>query len=141
MSKREDIAAHIVTQIGTISQVGSVTREPTDLTQLAVTAFPHVLVETANEIREDSSFGTKVTREGTIDFLINIVVHGNNRDTARNQLIELIEEKLSEDVTMGGDASISGTSEVIIREIAETAPFGQAAIVWTVKYYYTRGST
>jgi len=141
MSKREDIAAHIVTQIGAISQVGSVTREPTDLTQLAVTAFPHVLVETANEIREDVSFSDAVRREGTIDFLINIVVHGNNRDTARNSIIELIEERLSTDVTMGGNASNSGTSEVIIREIAETAPFGQAAIVWTVKYYYTRGNT
>ena len=141
MSKREDIAAHIVTQIGTISQVGTVTREPTDISQLAVTAFPHVLVETANELREDVSFSSAVRRESTMDFLINVVVHGNNRDTARNSILELIEEKLSTDVTMGGYASNSGTSEIIIREIAETAPFGQAAMVWTVKYYYTRGNT
>jgi len=140
MSKREDIAAHIVTQLGTVAQIKTVTREPTDLTQLATTSFPHVLVETANETREDISFSGAVRRESTMDFLINIVVHGNNRDTARNSIMELIEEKLSQDVTMGGNASNSGTSEILIREIAETAPFGQAAIVWTVKYYYTRGN-
>lgn len=140
MSKREDIANHIVTQIGTITQVKTVTREPKDLAQLAVTSFPHVLVETANETRETISFGDGVRREATMDFLINVVVHGNNRDTDRNLIMELIEEKLDLDVTMGGDASDSGTSEVIIREIAETAPFGQAAIVYTVKYYYPRGN-
>lgn len=139
MSRREDIANHIVTQLGTVTQIKTVTREPKVLTQLAVTSFPHCLVETANETRETVSFGGDVRREGTIDFLINVVVHGDNRDTDRNDIMERIEEKLDADVTMGGFASDSGVSEIIIREIGETAPFGQSAIVYTVKYYYSRG--
>jgi len=140
MSRREDIAAYIVTQLGTVSQIKTVTREPTDLTQLAATSFPHVLVETANEIREDASFSGDVRREATLDFLLNVVVYGNNRDTSRNTIIELIEEKLAQDPDIVGLCFNSGVSEVIIREIAETAPFGQAAIVYTVKYYYERGN-
>ena len=140
MSKREDIASHIVTQIGTITQVKTVTREPKDLAQLAVTSFPHVLVETANEVRETISIGDSPRREGTIDFLINVVVHGDNRDTDRNDIMERIEEKLDLDTTMGGNAADGGVSEIIIREIGETAPFGQSAIVYTVKYYYERGN-
>lgn len=139
MSKREDIASHIVTQIGTITQVKTVTREPKELAQLAVTSFPHVLVETANEVRETISIGDSPRREGTIDFLINVVVHGDNRDTDRNDIMERIEEKLDLDTTMGGNAADGGVSEIIIREIGETAPFGQSAIVYTVKYYYGRG--
>ena len=139
MSKREDIASHIVTQIGTITQVKTVTREPKDLAQLAVTSFPHVLVETANETRETISIGDSPRREGTIDFLINVVVHGDNRDTDRNDIMERIEEKLDLDTTMGGRAADSGVTEIIIREIGETAPFGQSAIVYTVKYFYRRG--
>ena len=139
MSKREDIASHIVTQIGTITQVKTVTREPKDLAQLAVTSFPHVLVETANETRATISSGSTPGREGTIDFLINVVVHGDNRDTDRNDIMERIEEKLDLDTTMGGRAADSGVTEIIIREIGETAPFGQSAIVYTVKYFYRRG--
>lgn len=139
MSKREDIASHIVTQLGTITQVKTVTREPKDLAQLATTSFPHCLVETANETRETVSFGGDVRREGTIDFLINVVVHGDNRDSDRNDIMERIEEKLDQDVTMGGNAADGGVTEIIIREIGETAPFGQSAIVYTVKYYYSRG--
>lgn len=139
MSKREDIASHIVTQLGNVASIKTVTREPKDLPQLAVTSFPHVLVETANETRETVSFGGDVRREGTIDFLINVVIHGDNRDTDRNAIMEAIEEKLDLDVTMGGNAADAGVSEIIIREIGETAPFGQSAIVYTVKYYYSRG--
>jgi hypothetical protein len=140
MSKREDIAAHIVTQLGTVGSIKTVTREPKDLGQLAATSFPHVLVESANEVREDASFSGEVRREATLDFLLNIVVYGNDRDTNRNAIIEAVEEKLALDPSMGGNAFNSGVSEVIIREIAETAPYGQAAIVYTVKYYYDRGN-
>jgi len=139
-SIRESIASHIVTQINAITGVKTVTREPTDIAQLAVTSFPHVLVESANETRENSSIGTAPRQESTIDFLINVVVHGNNRDSDRNSIIEQIEEKLALDTSLGGNASDSFTSEIIIREIAETKPYGQAALVYTAKYYYSRGS-
>mgnify|MGYP003671804300 FL=1 len=139
-SIRENIASHIVTQINAITGVKTVTREPTDIAQLAVTSFPHVLVESANETRENSSIGTAPRQESTIDFLINVVVHGNNRDSDRNSIIEQIEEKLALDTSLGGNASDSFTSEVIIREIGETKPYGQGALVYTAKYYHVRGS-
>mgnify|MGYP003646367475 CR=1 FL=1 len=139
-SIRENIASHIVTQINAITGVKTVTREPTDIAQLAVTSFPHVLVESANENRENSSIGTAPRQESTIDFLINVVVHGNNRDSDRNSIIEQIEEKLALDTSLGGNASDSYTSEVIIREIGETKPYGQGALVYTAKYYHARGS-
>ena len=139
-SIRENIASHIVTQINAITGVKTVTREPTDIAQLAVTSFPHVLVESANETRENSSIGSAPRQESTIDFLINVVVHGNNRDSDRNSIIEKIEEKLALDTSLGGNASDSYTSEVIIREIGETKPYGQAALVYTAKYYHNRGS-
>jgi len=139
-SIRENIASHIVTQIDAISEVKTVTREPTDIAQLAVTSFPHVLVESANETRENSSIGSSPRQESTIDFLINVIVHSNNRDSDRNSLIEKIEEKLALDTTLGGNASDSFTSEVLIREIAQTKPYGQAALVYTAKYYHSRGN-
>jgi len=46
MSKREDIVAEIVTQVGNAAGVQTVTREPKALEELAVPSFPHVLVET-----------------------------------------------------------------------------------------------
>lgn len=140
MSKREDITAHIASQIDAITEVKTVSREPKALTELAATAFPHVLVETANERRTDSSYGNEIRRKATMDVIINVVVYSNNRDQTRNTIIELIEEKLALDTTLGGDAINSGTSEIVIREIGETAPYGQAAIILQVEYFYTRGS-
>ncbi len=140
MSIRESITAHIVSQIDAITDVKSVTREPKVITELAATSFPHVMIETANEAREDFSMGNEIRRKATMDVLINVVVYSNNRDQNRNSIIEKIEEKLALDTTLGGNALNSGTSEIVIREVGETAPYGQAAIVYTVEYYYTKGS-
>ena len=127
MSIRENITAHIVTQIDGITEVKTVTREPKALTELAATSYPHVLVETANERRENSSYGNEIRRKATMDIILNVVVYSNNRDQSRNSIL-------------GGNAIDSGTSEIVIREIGETAPYGQAAIIYTVEYYYTRGT-
>ena len=54
--------------------------------------------------------------------------------------MELIENKLALDTTLGGYAIDSGTSEIVIREVGETAPYGQAAMIHTVEYYHTRGT-
>jgi len=140
MSIREDITAHIVSQINAITEVKTVTREPKVLTELAVTSYPHVLVESANERREDSSYGNEIRRKATMDIILNIVVYSNNRDQSRNTIMEKVEEKLALDVTLGNKAINSGVAEIVIREIGETAPYGQAAIIYTVEYYYTRGN-
>ena len=139
-SKRELIVQNIVTQIQSISSIKMVTREPKDILELSVASFPHVLVETANETRDNSSFGTEVRKESELEILLNIVVHGNNRDQQRNNAIEAIEQKLDIDVTRGGHAFDSQLSEVTIRELNEAAPYGQAVALFTIKYFYTKGT-
>ena len=137
-SKRENITAHIVSQLGAISEIKTVTREPKVISELAASSFPHCLVEAANETREDFSGGNEIRRKATMDVIINIIVYSNNRDQDRNTILEKIEEKLATDVTMGGNALNSASRDITIREIGETAPYGQAAIVYTVEYYYPR---
>ena len=75
-SKRELIVQNIVTQIQSIASIKMVTREPKDILELSVASFPPVLVETANETRDNSSFGTEVRKESELEILLNIVVHG-----------------------------------------------------------------
>ena len=139
-SKRELIVQNIVTQIQSIASIKLVSREPKDILELSVASFPHVLVETANETRDNSSFGTEVRKESQLEILLNVVVHGNNRDQQRNNAIEAIEQKLDIDVTRGGHAFDSELSEVTIRELNEAAPYGQAVMLFTIKYFYTKGT-
>jgi hypothetical protein len=63
---------------------------------------------------------------------------GNNRDQKRNTAIEQIEEKLMEDPTLGGNATDCQLLEVVIREIGESDPYGQAAMVFRCQYFYSR---
>lgn len=139
-SKRELIVENIVTQIESIPSIKMVTREPKDILELSVRSFPHVLVETANEVRENASFSADVRKESELEILLNIVVHGNNRDQQRNNAIEAIEQQLDIDSTRGGHAFDSQLSEVTIRELNEAAPYGQAVMLFTIKYYYTKGT-
>jgi hypothetical protein len=139
-SLREQITAYLVTQLDSVAAVKSVTREPKSLEELSTRAMPHVLIETANETRENVSFGGEVRKVANLEVLLNIVVYGNNRDQQRNTVIEAIEAQLDLDSTLGGLAYDSETTEILIREIAEASPHGQAAMIINVKYYYTKGT-
>lgn len=139
-SKRELIVQEIVTQLEAIPSIKMVTREPKSIEELSVRSFPHILVETANEVRENASFGADVRKVSELEILLNIVVHGNNRDEQRNNAIEAIEAQLDLDSTLGGNALDSWLSEVTIRELNEAAPYGQAVVLYTVRYYYTKGT-
>jgi hypothetical protein len=140
MSNRENIMVHIVTELTADAAIKTVTREPKEITELSPQSFPHVLIEAANETREHASFGNTVRRESTMDVVLNGIVHGSDRDSKRNTLIAAIESKLDEDVTLGGYAYDSEITEIQIREIAETAPYGQFAMVLQVKYFYDKGT-
>jgi hypothetical protein len=140
MSKREDIVAEIVTQVGNATGVQTVTREPKALEELAVPSFPHVLVETANEVRTHASIGGTPRRVSDLDVLLNINVYGANRDQSRNTIIDAIETQLDLDPTLNGNCFDCQVTEVSIREIAESAPYGQAVMVLTVRYFYERGT-
>ena len=140
MSNRENIVSEIVTQIGNATGIKTVTREPKALEELATSSFPHVLVETANETRTHASIGGTSRRVSDLEVLLNINVYGANRDTNRNTVINNIETRLELDPTLNGNCYECQVSEVAIREIAESAPFGQAIMVLTVRYFYNRGT-
>lgn len=139
MSKREDIATQIVKSLKTVRAVKSVTREPKRIDELSRASFPHVLVESANEIRDVSSFGQTVRHQADIDFLINIVVMGKDRDSQRNNILAAIEETLQADATLAGLVHDSYVTQIQIREIEEAEPMATAAMIYTVRYYYDRG--
>lgn len=136
MSIREDIVAKVVSDINAITGIKTVTREPKEITELSPASFPHVLVETANETREHAQFEGR--RVADLDILLNVVVHGNNRDSARNTAFEQIEEKLQADPSLGDLCYDSYVTEVRIREIAQSAPYGSGAMIYRVRYFYDR---
>ena len=73
MSKREDIASHIVSTILTISSpsIKKCTRQPFPLEELAESQYPAVLVQTQEETKEDQELGDGAkTRIATLEFLI-----------------------------------------------------------------------
>lgn len=139
MSKREDIAKHVAAKIAEVRYVKSVTRQPRTLDEVARSDFPHVLVETANETRSNSSFGQTIRQESELDILINCVVRGADIDSQRNLIAEAIEKKLHEDATMGGLVMDSYVTEVAVNNATEdTASYGTIAVVYTVLYHYDR---
>lgn len=140
MSKREAIASYIIEQLQAIRSVKTVTREPKALEELSKTSFPHVLIESANEVRDVSSYGDGVRVQADIDFLINIVVMGADRDKQRNALLDAVERKLQADPTLGGNCYDSQVTQIQIREIEESSPYGTVAMIYTVRYFYTRGT-
>lgn len=138
MSKREDIAKRIVDTVKAVRSVKSVTREPKALSEVSRTGFPHVLIESANETRDVASFGETIRHVADIDFLINIVVQGKDRDSQRNKLLEAIEIALQTDATLQGLVYDSYVTQISIREIEEADPYATVAMVYTVRYFFDR---
>jgi hypothetical protein len=140
MSKRESIAANLVTTIDGISAVQLVTREPFDFTKLSNAQFPAVIVQTSEENREDVTIGgSTIKRIGTIDYKLIGYVKGVTIDTDRNALIESLEEALDADRTRGGYAL---DTQVITVETDEgaIAPVGGVLLTVRVSYNFTRGA-
>ena len=140
MSKRESIAANLVTTIDGISAIALVTREPFDFTKLSNAQFPAVIVQTSEENREDVTIGgSTIKRIGTIDYKLIGYVKGVTIDTDRNALIESLEEALDADRTRGGYAL---DTQVITVETDEgaIAPVGGVLLTVRVSYNFTRGA-
>lgn len=140
MSKRESIAANLVTTIDGISSIALVTREPFDFTKLSNAQFPAVIVQTSEENREDVTIGgSTIKRIGTIDYKLIGYVKGVTIDTDRNALIESLEEALDADRTRGGYAL---DTQVITVETDEgaIAPVGGVLLTVRVSYNFTRGA-
>ena len=146
MSKREDIAANIITVLDAVTspiELKKITREPFEPEQLADPQFPALYISTGDEVREDFSLGDTAAgkRSGTIDYVLVGYVKGTetNLDTKRNQLIEVIEETLDADRTRSGNALETKIVEVSSDE-RTLYPLGGVRIVVRVFYEFVRGT-
>ena len=142
MSKREDIASHIVTTIEAISSpsINKVTRQPFNLEELAQSQYPAVLVQTQEETKEDQELGSGAkTRICNLEFLITGYIKGSesNIDTARNTLATAIETQLETDITRNNKAL---DTEVISLETDAGTLFPYGAISMVVKVVYEHES-
>jgi len=144
MSVRESIANNLVETLkATIDPVAIkyVTREPFDFDKLSSAQFPAILVRSAGEDREDSSIGGSITqRMATINYEFICYVKGSVIDSARNNLIEAIEEALDVDRLRGGYALDTQITNIEIDE-GSIDPIGGIIITVRVLYQYTRGTT
>jgi hypothetical protein len=142
MSKREDIASHIVSTILTISSpsIKKCTRQPFPLEELAESQYPAVLVQTQEETKEDQELGSGAkTRIATLEFLITGYVKGveSNIDTARNNLASAIETQLESDITRNNKAL---DTEVVSLETDAGTLFPYGAISMVVRVIYEHDS-
>ena len=142
MSKREDIASHIVSTILTISSpsIKKCTRQPFPLEELAESQYPAVHVQTQEETKEDQELGNGAkTRIATLEFLITGYVKGveSNIDTARNNLASAIETQLESDITRNNKAL---DTEVISLETDAGTLFPYGAISMVVRVIYEHDS-
>ena len=142
MSSRENIAKNIVDTLKTAVQpirLAFVTRQTFDFDKLSNRQFPAVLVRTADENREDSTLGgTLGKRMSTITYDLVCFVKSKEIDTARNQIIETIEEILDVDRTRGGNDTQITSIEV---DEGQITPIGGVILTVAVTYEYTRGIT
>jgi hypothetical protein len=143
MSVRENIAKNLVTTLKDVTEpvkICYVTREPFDFNKLSNAQFPAVLVTTATESREDQTIGGSLTkRSGTINYELIGYVKDKNIDTAKNNLIEAIEEKLDIDRTR--DSNAMDTQVISIgTDDGSIDPVGGVIITVQCLYRFTRGT-
>ena len=144
MSARETIAEDIREQLINMSDPapGTVTREFFDFEKLAITQYPAILVVTGNEERTDISLSE---RQGILQVELRCFVRGNELDTKRNQLIEVIEQTLEgsrgRNLTTDKDATQYVETRVTNVEVIErNPPIGQVIVTVEVEYMYKRGN-
>jgi hypothetical protein len=77
-------------------------------------------------------------RQGTIEYVLTGFVKGKFLDTARNKLLDAIEEKLYEDVSRGGYAIDTLVTEINTDE-GVLFPLGAIQIVVRVEYIHQVG--
>lgn len=143
MSLREDICNNIVTTLqGVSSPVAPklVTREPFQFEELSAAQFPACLVQTAGESRSDQTIGgDEIQRQSELTIRVFGFVKGASIDSARNQLVEAIENGLDADRTRGGYALDTQVVEVETDE-GSIEPYGGVVVTATVLYTFSRGN-
>lgn len=137
---RELIASNIVNELKAITGNGRpkfVTREPFDYERLSNAQFPAILVQTSNETRQDITMGD-IKRQAVIEYRLICYIKSGTIDTARNNLLTLIENKLEEDRTRNGNAIETQVLSVQTDE-GSLDPIGGLIVTVQVLYEYDRG--
>lgn len=144
MSIRESVASNIVTVLQAATTPVTpkyITREPFDFNELSNAQYPAILVQTTSESREDITIGdNQIRREGIITYELIGYIKSSTIDTARNNLIETIEEALDADRTRGGVALDTQIVSVETDQGA-IAPVGGIIVTVNVMYNFVRGNT
>ena len=144
MSVRANIAANLVTSLQAITSpitVKYVTREPFEFDKLRNAQYPAILVRTTNENREDATVGGSISqRFGVIDYQLVCYVKGTGLDSARNNIVEAVEEKLDVDRSRGGYA-LDTQLITVETDDGSIAPIGGVILTVRCEYQYTRGTT
>ena len=143
MSAREDIAINITQQLQNMTNPapGLVSRKFFDVTKLAITQFPAILVVTTNEDREDVSMDL---RRSTTQYVLRCYVRGPELDTLRNEIVERVEEILETQrgraVTLASTGIHNVTTRVSNVQIVEREiPLGEVVVTVDVLYTYKKG--
>jgi hypothetical protein len=140
MSNRELICDNIVTTLRDLDETTFVTRQPFKFEELSNAQFPACLIQTGGESREDRTMGGgDIQRVSDLTIRIVGFVKGSSIDTARNELIEAIENGLDADRTRGGYALDTQIVEVETDEGA-LEPIGGVVVTVSVLYTYARGN-
>lgn len=143
-SRRELIVRNIVDSLQNQQQVrlGTVSRDPgLDILELANTAFPAVIVNSGDEVRESITQGGPAQLRGSTVGVV-VQVWTNTRapqaDSIRNDLVDQIERLLDADPSRGGVAL--DTQLVLVEVGSDTPPYNSMTMTFEVKYTYTKGN-
>jgi hypothetical protein len=134
-SYRENIAKDIAKKIKSIKSVRYVDRDVFDPDEISDAQFPAVLVQSGSETKTDI---TMDDRKGDIEYIITAFVKGKYIDTARNKILDEIEEKLYEDVSRDGYAIDTLVTEINTDE-GVLYPLGAIQIIVRVEYIHQKG--
>lgn len=135
-SYRENIAKDLQKSIKSIKPVKFVTRDVFEPDELSDAQFPAVLIQSGSELKSDIAMGYE--RRGTIEYILTGFVKGKYLDTARNKLLDQLEEKLYEDVSRGGYAIDTLVTEINTDE-GVIFPLGAIQMVVRIDYIHRKG--
>lgn len=135
-SYRENIAKDIVSTLRNIKMVKYVTRDVFEPDEISDAQVPAVLVQSGSELKTDIAMGYE--REGTIEYILTGFVKGKYLDTARNKLLDAIEEELYKDVSRGGYAIDTLVTEINTDE-GVLFPMGAIQIILRIQYIHQKG--
>jgi len=135
-SYRENIAKDIVSTLQNIKMVKYVTRDVFEPDEISDAQIPAVLVQSGSELKTDIAMGYE--REGTIEYILTGFVKGKYLDSARNKLLDAIEEELYKDVSRGGYAIDTLVTEINTDE-GVLFPMGAIQIIVRIQYIHQKG--